>query len=190
MKYKFKVAPSRRINGLASFRLGLVAKISFLLVLSIIALLTLDYTIIRGGLFFDKTRVSPAKIRYTAEGESTHDQEAKNKPNLVATKISIRPGDDGFFRVGNEIKVECTVQNNSHKNPGKFHFLIRTPYGKIVSEIVRGLSPENEYKINGVVTPEKSGVLIVACRSDVDNEIDESNEMDNREVETLYVLPQ
>ena len=65
--------------------------------------------------------------------------------------------------------------------------MIRTNEKEIKSVVTPTLKAGKTIIVEGSFVPENDGVLIVACRSDVDEKIEEKNEGDNKSIEALYI---
>lgn len=130
----------------------------------------------------EKAQIQPR--RFTAE------EVMREKPaeNLAIKDFEIKSkSDDGRFRVKTPIEIKCTIENTSAAALKNFRSVIRTPLAEIASVKTAVLKPAQKFTLQGTLLAENTGVLIVACRADIEKKIDEENENDNREVVVLYI---
>lgn len=163
-------------------------KIAAALLIPLGILGVIDFTILQGGVFVEKVgllpkRVKPAALEISASAKKlTADITVKNF--LVTSKDS-----GGAFRKGAPIEITCTIENSSPIALKNFRSVIRTPRKDLASSQIKSLKSGEVLRLSNTFIPENSGIVIVACRGDSEKQIEESNENDNREIATLYVLP-
>lgn len=159
-------------------------KISLVLLLSIFALLGIDFVLLQGGFSVQKVGVIPARARLAAPRE----EKIASNQNIRIKNFTVSPtAADGIFRKNSQIKISCSFENISSVSAGNFRSLIRTPKGEIANIKTKTLRSKESMTMEGAITPETEGVLIIACRSDVQDNLEETNENDNHEVKTVYV---
>lgn len=159
-------------------------KISLVILLSIFALLGIDLVMLQGGFSVQKVGVIPVRARLAApRGEKT-----PSNLNIRIKNFTVSPtAADGVFKKNSPIKISCSFENSSPVSAGNFRSLIRTPKGEIANIKTKILRAKDSVTMEGSVTPETEGVLIIACRSDVYDDLGESDKNDNHEVKTVYI---
>lgn len=96
---------------------------------------------------------------------------------------------NGYFRSGSPLSFKCVLKNEGKKESVNFRSLIRTPKGEITSVKTKLLKPGEKITLEGTYTGTEPGILIAACRGDIDAAVVETNENDNREIAVSYLLP-
>lgn len=108
-----------------------------------------------------------------------------SKDNIRIEEFDVSQEKPGLFSKGAAIQFSCLIRNDSPSSK-KIKSLVRTSKKEIAAE-TRALASGEALSLKGSYTPEESGVVIVACRADVDQQISESDEKDNREIAALYI---
>lgn len=161
----------------------LIKTILALTVFSILA--AVNVKTILGNAHYEEGAIKP-KTRSSAPL-----QERKNPKtaNLIIKSFKVEPNEpDSFFLKNKEISAVCVVANTSSKTIRDFRALVRTPVKNIAVVENKELAPGETFELTGSFEPAAAGFLPVACRADIDNDIDEINENDNVELRNLYVL--
>lgn len=153
---------------------------------SISSLVFLDIHLLAKGFFSEPQKIEikkrPAAIK---EDSGVNFEENLNvKDFTIISKSS-----DDYFRKDSPVEVSCAIENNSNLPVENFKSLIRSNKGEISSQITEKLEPNETITLKGVWTPETSGIVYLACRTDVDAQIPEASENDNREFAAIYALP-
>lgn len=162
---------------------GYLLKISVVLLGAIGLLLLLDAAILQGGVFVGRLGVIPARARLAAS-----ETQESSKVNIRVKNFSLESTAHDFFRKGQKIEISCTIENTSAEPAKNFQALIRIPGKDIASENIKTLKAGNEITLKGDLILEGTGLLYLACRSDISGVLYEQNEHDNYEIAALYVL--
>lgn len=170
-------------------------KITFALLAALTALIAFDIFLLQGGFgsyAAAKVMEQRGTEQMSMEAQKSPYQPAQkeNKGNLVAESLTVTSkSDDGIFHTGSKIEIVCTLKNDSDAPLRNFRSLVRTPYEEITSAYTKILAAGETLALNGSFVPQNSGITVIACRGDVDKEINEADETDNRKVRTLYITP-
>lgn len=162
-------------------------KITFWLLASIGSLFFLNIYILQGGLWVDKSGIIPKRTRFSALAyEYTNPKPAIN---ISTTELTITSkSQNSFFKKGEEIAVKCVIKNTSNQNAENVLSLIRTHEKEIVSARTEKLQPDEQITLENFLIPEKTGMVYLACRSDIDNQIEEAEENDNSRIGAIFVI--
>jgi len=161
-----------------------ILKISLILLGSCGLLILAYWAVIQSGITTKRVNVLPPRERFAA----AEIKEDKPDVNVRVTKFEVKSKEaDGFFRKGKPIEVSCTYENDSEKGlKSSVKFLMRTSTTEIKA-VKQVIGAKKQLELNGTFTPDAVGVVIFACRADVDRQLLESDENDNREIVTVYV---
>lgn len=160
-------------------------KISVILLGSIGVLFHLNMVMLQGGIFVSRLGVIPARARLAA----SEVQQISSKVNIRVKNFEVKSVSDNFFRKGQKIDVSCTLENTSDEPAKNFQSLIRIPGKDVAAKYLKILQAGEEITISGTLVLENTGILYLACRTDPDAALFESNEHDNHEIAAFYVLP-
>lgn len=149
-------------------------KITAVLIVSIFLIAMVDLVILQGGVFVERLSATPPRARLAAQER----ENAIPESNIKVKKLKIAKKSNGLFRKGESVDISCAIQNDSKEAVKNFHALIRIPGKDIVNQQVKSLKPDESLTLKGSLLLENSGILYMACRTDMDHEI-----------AALYVLP-
>lgn len=144
--------------------------------------------IIIGGWRFKKNEDVPLRARFAAETKAQMPRPAQNL-KIIEFKVNLHENRQ-LYKTGAQIDTLCIIENTSEKPIKNFISLIRTPAKEIASVFTKSLAAGQKITLKGSFTPELAGTTIFACRADVDHQIEEPDENDNREVKVIYVQPE
>lgn len=161
----------------------IIFRISFILFAAILVLYGSLWVLLQGGLWVTKLGVIPVRARLAAQEIQTN----HSNLNIRIKEFSVRAKEKGLFKKGGEFEVSCVLENDSEANISNFKSLMRTPKKELASEKTKILKKGESVKLTGTFVPEEAGQIIIACRADVDQKINESSENDNREIAAIYV---
>lgn len=155
------------------------------ILIGIVILLVFNIALLQGAFFADRIGVFPERARLAADSNTnyTMSQNVRVKSFDIQSKSK-----DTVFRKGALIEVFCTIMNIGDETLENFKSVVRTPKKEIASLESKSLAPNESARFHGSWTPEETGFTPVACRADIDNQISESNENDNRALSTIYVV--
>lgn len=167
-------------------------KLYTLLLSNIALLMGLNVVMLQDGLFQPANARSEevpmetfgAEIRF-APGEKNDNSSQKNLS--IASFVVSRTHDSGRYLQSDKIEAVCEIKNTGSQELNNFRSLIRTPTKEVISEHTNSLKPDETITFSGKVSLEEVGIIIIACRADVDKKIEEESEQDNRAVRTMYV---
>lgn len=156
------------------------------LIIGFWALALFDIHVVSGGFLMKKKKALSLTYRSAAE-EAEEIIMEKPVENLRVQNVKIESKAE-LFRKNEPIKVSCVIKNTSAAAIKNSNSVIRTPEKTIISKITPHLKPNEEFMLSGEFSPTESGQLKIACRSDIDESIPESNEHDNAAIEILYIF--
>lgn len=142
-------------------------KITAVLIVSIFLIAMVDLVILQGGVFVERLSTTPPRARLAAQER----ENAFPESNIKVKKLKIAKKSDGLFKKGESVDVSCAIQNDSKETLKNFHALIRIPGKDIVNQQIKSLKPGEEINLSGALLLENSGILYMACRTDMDHEI-------------------
>ena len=148
----------------------------------------MDLLILQGNLFMVKAQ---REFRSTAslEAKGQSNAWAISKQNLTVKNLILTTKTaDGLFRKNEPIEISCFIKNTG-EGSASFSYVLRTNTKTLAEKKSETLKAGAEKEIRATFTPEESGIVFAACRSDPDKKITEQNENDNREVTALAILP-
>jgi len=167
------------MNGKFLLKLNILFGISLLLITGVNMMMLLENS-------FTKADIPPLPKRPSAA--EVAEAKAVELPNLVSSNLKISSeAEDKGYHVGIPIHIACTIKNSSEFEAAHSRALIRSQFGDIASEERETIAPDESVTFEGTFTPEKSRITYIACRTDIDHEIEESDETDNRSAAALYV---
>lgn len=129
--------------------------------------------------FETDTNDIPPQVRFAAD----------EKPNIKVTNLSIISNSHDLFKIGQTLEIACDLTMESVKTA--YAVTIKTDTEEIVRKRIE--KPYGSFmKVIGNYVLKKTGLrpVPVACRADYENNIEESDERDNRLLKYLAVWPE
>lgn len=166
-----------------------INKISVSLAVLIAITVVADFVILQGGFKAVKADAAElARLRPAYDGEDwTVSRLVQPDKNIKVEKFSVVPKNSSIFVKNSPIEISCEIKNQSKIAIENMNSVIRTSNGGFSIANTKTLAPDESVTIKGEFMPKESGVIVAACRADIDEQIEEENENDNREVVALYV---
>lgn len=113
---------------------------------------------------------------------------AEEKPNLRAETLTIEStSTPQLFHVDEKLIVTCGISGASTGR--SYKVVLKTDKEEIMRKTIgKAENDQDALLITGTYTPKESGLHPVACRVDFENEIEESDERDNRLVKYAMIF--
>lgn len=125
-------------------------------------------------------------LRASAKAPLYQELSQNELSNIMVTDLRFN-SDQDIFQTKGVITVTCNfTQTLKHKTA--YSVILKTDRKEIARKKMENSEGQNFQSISGIYTPDETGLRPVACRADFENEIEESDERDNRLVKYIMVL--